>query len=183
MLKRKVRLLTTVSVLSLAVSMLGMMSAPAGAATTPRTQASPDVITDTALQNAYSGLYVQTHGHQNIVTVSSSGRSYLSQINCKEYSFPYGTHPACELENESGLCLDASAPYYPYITAESCVSGDTQEEWWASTYASPDYYWMINAYWSSYFDVDIYMTEGGSASGSDIGVLGAGYGLAAVWAY
>jgi hypothetical protein len=184
MTKTRIRLLMAVPVLGLAVSMLGIVAAPAGAAATPSPQAGPDIITDGTLQNVHSGYYVQTHGHNNIVTFSDTGKSYLSQINCVEFNFPYGTHPACELRNESGLCLDAAPSYGGDLTAESCVKGDSQEEWWASKYGSPDLYWMINAWWSQYMGSDQYMTEvPGWIPGSPVQVDGAGYGTYAVWAY
>jgi hypothetical protein len=183
MAKNRIRLLTAVPVLALAVSMLGLVTAPAGATATAG-RVSPEVVTDGTMQNVHSGYFVQTHGHNNAVTFSDTGKSYLTQINCKEYNFPYGTHPACELENESGLCLDAASVNGDVVTAESCVNGDTQEEWWASKYGSPDLYWLINAWWSTNQGDDQYLTEvPGWIVGSAVIVAGEGYGTYAIWAY
>jgi hypothetical protein len=158
---------------------------PARESPSAKTPASLDVITDSKLENAFSGLFAQTHGHQQLVTISHTP-SYFSQINCVEYTFPDATtHPACELENESGLCLDASTTY-KHVTAESCAHGNAQEEWWAKTFGQPGFhqYNIINAWWSSYAGQYRYMTENGYSPGSPIGGnLPSGYGFSAVWIY
>jgi hypothetical protein len=114
------------------------------------------------------------------VEVSPTSPSYISQVDCNEYLFPNGDlHPTCLLENESGLCLDASSAN---VTAESCQANDLQEWWWAKSDGLPSGYWFINAYWSDESGLS-YMTASGSGSGSVIKVEGSGHGDFAEWVY
>ena len=94
MTKTRIRLLMAVPVLGLAVSMLGIVAAPAGAAATPSPQAGPDIITDGTLQNVHSGYYVQTHGHNNIVTFSDTGKIVPLADQLRGVQFPIRNAPS-----------------------------------------------------------------------------------------
>ena len=90
-----------------------------------------------------------------------------------------GYQVVCLLENEAGLCLDASTAY-DYITAESCQPNDTQELWWREFTSEENVYWFINAYWSN-STADSYMTAEGLAPGGYLGSWPPGYGSKAEW--
>ena len=185
MLKRRilrlaVAVVTTASVAGLTT--LGATAASAARAQPAMTSAasrlaSPDVITDSPIENSLSGQYVHTNGHNNLVVLSFPAKSLLSQIDCRTgVTFPNGTrHNICLLENESGLCLDAvNTATYIYLYAESCQVGDGQEYWWAESTTAVSEYWFINFYWStpsSYaymvnFSPHIVVQIGGGADGA-----------------
>jgi hypothetical protein len=160
------------------------LSAPrlaTSAAATSHASASPGAITDTPMLNQDSGLWLRTEGHNNPVQASATKASFISEIDCSSYPFPNtNIHTVCLLENESGLCLDASS--VPHVTAESCQPNDLQELWWRKATPFSDTYWFINAYWSTDSGLQ-YMTEANDNPGSPIGVAGSGHGYLAEWIY
>jgi len=179
MLRRRIRTLAVAVTIALAAGLTGLGANTASAATTAPAVGPPlkDAVI-VSLAAAY--LNVQTTGHQNPVILSDTGSSYISETNCTTHDFPRnGYQVVCLLENEAGLCLDASTAY-DYITAESCQPNDTQELWWREFTSEENVYWFINAYWSN-STADSYMTAEGLAPGGYLGSWPPGYGSKAEW--
>lgn len=195
MLKPKIlKLAAAVTIASAAgLASLGAAAASAAPVLPGATAASSATsgIVNGAMENEGSSLFVQTQGHNNPVQISSTGKSFLSQVDCTTFDIPrFGLREVCLLENESGLCLNAAttttepANALATVFADSCVPGDPNEEWWVTpdSDGSANSVYVINAAFSNSTE-RAFMTEEGKASGSDIGLFGPGFGAAGQWQY